>query len=199
MKKRLGRARPIVWGVLAVLAGVLALAGFLSLRSPAWLQDFLANFLADLAVAGFAFLVVDLVFGLVKRREQEDRARKQAQVFLGLEIEQNRTLIENTLTTWHKGEPKSIDLEEQGWIDLKKSALFSMLPQELVKILRATYIALEMLPLMLDLWQQTEPDWKTLRRDGTEVKPRDELRQATIHLAEAALHSLDAAHYELHE
>lgn len=199
MKNRLGRASSIFWGVLLLLAVLSVLVLILSCRSWFWFEDFLANFLAGLVVAVLVFLFVDLFFGLTKRKEQEDRARQQAQVFLDLEIAQNRTFIEDALTNWRKGEPKSIHLKEDGWIDLKKSALFTMLPHELIGILSATYLTLQELRARLWHWQQMGPEWNIQRPNGTKVPARDEWREATIRMAEASIDLLDKAFKALHK
>jgi len=191
---------PIFWSVLGFLAGLLVLAIILSFLSQAWREDFWPEFLAGLAVAAAAFLVVDLLFGLTKRKEQEDIARKQAQVFLDLEIAQNRTLIEYGLTSWRRGDPTSIEPKEDAWLDLKKSAVFPMLSQELRGILSMSYLALKGLRNSIYLWQEmVGPDWKILRPNGTKVAAAEELREASIRWAESALDSLDTAVKSLHE
>jgi len=200
MKNRLGRKSPIFWSVLAFLAGLLVLAIILSFLSQAWREDFWPEFLAGLAVATAAFLVVDLLFGLTKRKEQEDRAREQARAFIDFEIAENRKLIEYGLTSWRKGEPKSINLKEDGWIDLKKSAVFPMLSQELRGILSMSYLGLKGLRNSIYLWQEMlDPDWKIQRANGTTVLAGEEMRETTIRWAESALDSLDTALKSLHE
>jgi len=193
MKDRLGRASPIFWGVVLLLVALFVVVFMLSRWTQFSWGDFLANFLADLAVAALAFLVVDLLFELTKRREQEDRAREQARAFIDIEIAQNRTLIEYGLTSWRRGDPQSIELKEDGWLELKKSAVFPMLSPELRGILSTTYLTLKGLRHSIYLWQMLGPDWKPLRPNGTVVAATEEPREATIRWAEYSLDSLDRA------
>jgi len=182
MKKRLGRTSPIFWGVVLFLAALLVVVFILSRWTQFSCKDFLANFLAGLAVAALAFLFVELLFGFTKRREQETRATELARAFLDLEIVQNRNLIASSLTTWREGQCKGIELKQDGWIDLMKSAVFPMLSQHVIARLSHTYIALLELRHRLSLWQEGQ------------IRQQDVIRWA-----EKTLNSLDTALKTLHE
>lgn len=158
-KSRPSRARSWLtrwmWPVAGAVCVVLILAALVlgaALQSE-FQRNVLANFAADLAVAGLAFVVANIAFGFTERRKREREAVNVATVLLGWELYTNSMEVQRIAAELQCGnldlsdrffQPDST-LQTESWHLLIQSPLAAQLPSDLVWHLHEAYYTSEAL------------------------------------------------------
>ncbi len=141
-----GPEKTIIASVIAFCVLGLLLLGYRTTNE--FTRDFAANLLADAAVAGGAFILADLVFGLRQRRQQQMEAQRTAYGLVGMEMEENEKELERIVQVLRDGKLTHHDavfrrdrtFQTENWRLLVQSPLVAHLPVEFVWALQESYV-----------------------------------------------------------
>jgi hypothetical protein len=130
----------IGWVLLILVVGLIGVIG--SSIQCSYVESVAANLVADLLVAGLAFLLVDVIFGLTQSHNQRIEAQRKAFSIVGMEVEENRRELELTVGDLQGGLMPPSDrpkLKDEQWNLLVQSPLIAQLPSDLVWTVHMSY------------------------------------------------------------
>lgn len=130
----------IGWVLTILVVAVIGLLG--SSRECSYVESIAANLVADLLVAGLAFLVADVIFGLTQSHQQRIEAQRKAFSIVGMEVEEDRKEMELTVGNLQGGLMPPTDrpnLKNEQWSLLVQSPLIAQLPSDLVWTVHMSY------------------------------------------------------------
>lgn len=111
-------------------------------------RDFVANFAADLAVAGLAFLLADVVFGLTRRHALQVEMRDKVNSILAWELISNERELDWMVAELKDGGAATQaamrvgghpELEMESWKQLTQSPMVASLPHNILFRLQGAY------------------------------------------------------------